>query len=304
MTAVPDNKDDTPEELRQVIRWIPKKDNGGAGHLWRNFCAGSDAGPGNAPRTLAGGGINQDVVSMGRSSEETVKGTTTTWFTAHWHRAVFELKFKFKGKFNPPNQRNLWGLPANECWPRALAPNDPGYVLLTDDKWYQTVRPQHFDKGDYQLPKGPQKASKMAAYEQALTQRLDDADSRRRRYGLPVPNRPQKRDLSDFFDNEEDSGFVIRDLNATEKLTERDFDEEDDGLGFDIEKCADRECTLERRDLGENDVIVPGKAPPMTPVANVDTQPTIRPRDEVSNTLITKVRRAVSPDLPVKTGGY
>jgi hypothetical protein len=28
------------------------------------------------------------------------------------------------------------GLSANRCWPSKLAPNDPGFALLTDDPWY------------------------------------------------------------------------------------------------------------------------------------------------------------------------
>jgi hypothetical protein len=28
------------------------------------------------------------------------------------------------------------GLSENRCWPSTLAPNDPGFALLTDDEWY------------------------------------------------------------------------------------------------------------------------------------------------------------------------
>lgn len=45
--------------------------------------------------------------------------------------------FKITDWDNLPQDDKWYGLKDNKCWPKDLAPNDPGWVLLTNDEFYQ-----------------------------------------------------------------------------------------------------------------------------------------------------------------------
>ena len=66
---------------------------------------------------------------------ETKKGGSTTEYKVHFTRAVFEFHFEDTDR----EHENDWGLEKNPCWPKALAPKDPGFALLADDKYYEQV---------------------------------------------------------------------------------------------------------------------------------------------------------------------
>ncbi|KAK1954651.1 hypothetical protein LY78DRAFT_686779 [Colletotrichum sublineola] len=98
-------------------------------------------------------------------------GITTTHlkYEADFTRAVMTLDFDWTGVNGglPPDVLNDWGLSQNPCWPLDIATSDPGYVLLTEDKWYATAIIPAADKantpryrlgpadGEYQAAKTP-----------------------------------------------------------------------------------------------------------------------------------------------------
>lgn len=137
-------------QFGQLIRWIPGSENGGAASMWTRFCANNDGGNGNFQtytkndegKKRRKGSINTELVTgvgqaLSEGEHEGEDGTMTTTFTydnAKFTRAVFEMKFDWAG-VDPPSAPD-WGLKANPCWPQGIVPDDPGYVLLTEDKWY------------------------------------------------------------------------------------------------------------------------------------------------------------------------
>lgn len=110
----------------QWIRMLPKTQNGGAGSMFAlAVCRYDHAGnPPVSSRNLA-----LDRVVNGpdrRTSIYTVDVTTTL--------AAVSIEFAAY-----PNQQDF-GLTENPCWPSTLV-DDPGFALLTDDRWY-------FDEGE------------------------------------------------------------------------------------------------------------------------------------------------------------
>lgn len=110
----------------------------------------------------AGTEINEGLVSVVGKPKERKKGkdaktVTDIYATAHFERAVFSLAFDTATWALKPSQANDWGLRENPCWPQAIAPDDPGYVLLKNDKWYKTAGPKGNDVVD-DYTKHPEKA--------------------------------------------------------------------------------------------------------------------------------------------------
>ena len=109
-----------------------------AGRAWRKFCANNDGGAGNNQYNKDGQ-LNKDLVrplnrlrsasTVGRDEKTTI----TEWWDAKYTRAVFDMRFDRRWPLDPPEQHH-WGPADNACWPSAIAPNDPGFVLLTNDK--------------------------------------------------------------------------------------------------------------------------------------------------------------------------
>lgn len=286
----------------QLIRWLPSGENSGAANTeWGNFCAKEDGGKENGQRHKTGqnaGKINTELVSMPSSGKEkTTKGgngkmTTVTEFEVKFTRAVFEMQFD---KLWPemPSKENDWGLRQNPCWPEDILPDDPGYVLLTDDNWYKTAMPPKDHRADYAKP--PPKEMIEAAEGRRGTKRPHSPDE-------PDPNkRPEgeqqaKRGLALGED-----GLGIRDGGAVRKLTRREMEED-----IEVIQCADRLCSKERRALGDGQeadgsvIVIPGTAPATMPSENVDAIPTRLPVPTTLKTTVDK-RSIISPDLPAVT---
>lgn len=129
----------------QVVRWIPQKDNGGAGSsgdLWKGACFKGAIEPiddteiERLVKQKAGvpkrnGNTNQYYVDITGPFHPSF--SITNW----QHHAVY------------PNTRDD-GLSENTCWPQKIAPKDPGFTLLTFDKYYNGADPPYDYKKDYQ----------------------------------------------------------------------------------------------------------------------------------------------------------
>lgn len=105
-------------DKRTWIRLLRKKENGGAGNIWKGVC------PPDLVRET------RDVRSL---SQEVIGCRTTTVYegTVYATQTVFEMDFDNMDKM-PPD----YGITANPCWPATLGLGDPGFALLTDDAWY------------------------------------------------------------------------------------------------------------------------------------------------------------------------
>ncbi|KAH8178372.1 killer toxin alpha/beta [Sarocladium implicatum] len=119
----------------QVIRLLPKEDNRGGGQIWNRFCKKHDGYKKFAPN---GDPELQSVTTFDEKINKIINGQTTTYITSYGiriPRAVFEIKH-WEQPVVPDD-----GLEINPCWPSVLVPNDPGFVLLTDDPWYRNNKP-------------------------------------------------------------------------------------------------------------------------------------------------------------------
>ncbi|KAK4442307.1 hypothetical protein QBC34DRAFT_363987 [Podospora aff. communis PSN243] len=135
----PGDKEALKRNMKQRVRLLPQNENGGAGSMWAHFCEDNNAQTvKNKPGTTY---VNPSFIQTvkSESKQEVNKGTTTikstvSVDTAH---AVFTIT-DFQGiDLND----KLHGLKENPCWPKALAGDDPGFVLLTDDEYYATQPP-------------------------------------------------------------------------------------------------------------------------------------------------------------------
>ncbi|KAF2500206.1 hypothetical protein BU16DRAFT_578211 [Lophium mytilinum] len=281
----------------QLVRYIPSGENGGAAQQWTSFCDLEDGGLGNGqirkaigarkkpPPGKKFGDINEELVRLIRPGKEKVnkgkdgKETTTTEFDAQFTRAVYEITFdKHFARF--PSKENDWGLRDNPCWPKDIVPNDPGWVLLTDDAFYKTAGPLEL-VAELQA----QKALYKLAAPKDMVQRADI------RQGL---NPPSKRP----FDLTEDGGLAIRGVNSSRRLTHEELQRD-----IQIIPCADNTCSQERKLLHDDEegLIIPGTtiSPPTLPSINIDSTPTIVPRANLE--IRTNTRTPLSPELPAAT---
>lgn len=111
----------------QLIRWVPRKDNQGGGKLWRGVCFApivkdlSNAELEKRVKAAAGKQIIKLPHKTQTVAEITVAAHPTFSFGSWGHNK------------NPlPND----GLNKNPCWPSKIAPQDPGFAILTYDPYY------------------------------------------------------------------------------------------------------------------------------------------------------------------------
>ena len=115
----------------QVIRYLPADENRNAGRvLFKRTCfdppvkALSDRAL--VDKVQLAPAANRDRIIVNPDKTQTLAVVTVDLrpeftITAWAHAA------------NPPANDGLWD---NKCWPKAIAPNDPGFALLEVDPWY------------------------------------------------------------------------------------------------------------------------------------------------------------------------
>lgn len=100
---------DQAQQYTQWMRFLPHRDNNGAGKLWANKC-----GKAKSQTKVEGGPINNRLCTEYKSHLYTV--------------TAFSLRFDNTGQASG-------SLASNPCFPSMLS-DDPGYALMTQDKWY------------------------------------------------------------------------------------------------------------------------------------------------------------------------
>lgn len=129
----------------QMVRWLPAAQNGGAGSMWKGICL-------SAPlMELSDQQIvdlaNDNTKNFGRKLD--VTGPTLTTYsvgiTVAQKPEFTIVQWDHAGAAKSQDD----GLSQNACWPRKVAPDDPGFTLLTIDRYYDNrVVPYDYDK-DY-----------------------------------------------------------------------------------------------------------------------------------------------------------
>jgi len=281
----------------QIVRWLPQGENKGAGGIWKGFCEKYDGGVGNgryhkadnAKVGIKKGDLNEDVVSTSVGAIKKIKGndgtaTTVTTIHATYTRAVFSMKFSDMPI--TPNKANNWGLEDNPCWPKAIVPEDPGFVLLTDDNWYKTADWADIDKAKANVAASLY-AKKFNTNVQANKDRIAAAELVKASWKRGLPS----LDLEILED-----GIGVRNANVSERLDEREYE---------VIQCETADCEMERRSLKDEEIaaILPGRSVDLVepmPVDNPDAAATPVPQT------LRKVARAqtgsaVRADLPRAT---
>lgn len=313
-------------EWGQKIRYLAKEENGGAASLWRGFCAEHDGGKGNGQRLKppskqkkpgdpdedggADEGLNQverlpingallqeKKVPPPDKKREGKDGTVTEEYNMlTFTRAVFEMKFNF-GE-TPPSEENEWYLRENPCWPQDIAPDDPGFVLLTDDPYYDHNPKAKATVASYAEPPSRKRFDEAnAARVKRLGSQYEVSDEDVPAADPPPPKAKKPNPPSGSNARRKRLELVgdrihLRDIesNVTRPLTEEELKE-----NVEITRCADRKCLQEEQD---DSLIIPGVGRPSLPSETV-----------AITTLVTRVlpsqvevrRSPLSADLPVVT---
>ncbi|KAH9211736.1 hypothetical protein DL95DRAFT_411781 [Leptodontidium sp. 2 PMI_412] len=135
--------------LKQRVRFLPAPENRGAGQIWNQFCNKNAA---QVTKAKTNKGLKTSVTTSYINSKwirtigtavvdnPLIVGKTTTIISTvsvDTGRAVFTIA-DWDGL---PDDKDWHGLKENRCWPKALASEDPGWVLLTDDEFYTDQHP-------------------------------------------------------------------------------------------------------------------------------------------------------------------
>jgi len=154
---------------------------------------------------------------------------------------------------------NKQGLEADPCWPKAIAPEDPGYILLTEDKYYNTYNGVVLN---YDEPPNQQRIDAAEAYKSENPSLI----SRGLRRGRP------RRGVEEIIVLP-DGDLGARDANVSRRLTT-----EEAARDVEVIKCRDRFCLREKALLkDETALVIPGPPLPNVPAVNLDAVPTDAP---------------------------
>ncbi|KAK5662284.1 hypothetical protein OQA88_8190 [Cercophora sp. LCS_1] len=118
----------------QRIQFLPWHENEGAGQVWKSFCVVHNAQTVKNKATFVNNKyvktVGKPAVTMDRGRD----GTTTVITTVSVDTA--HAIFTFKDWDRLPEDPDFDGLKENECWPRQLARENPGWALLREVEFY------------------------------------------------------------------------------------------------------------------------------------------------------------------------
>lgn len=280
----------------QIVRWLPQGENKGAGGIWKGFCEKFDGGVGNrryhkeSKGGVMKGDLNENLVKTRVGAVKKIKGndgtaTTVTTIHATYTRAVFSMKFDEKWPVQPAKANN-WGLEENACWPKAIVPEDPGFVLLTDDNWYKTAAWADIASARVNIANNLY-AKALDMTKQENKDRIKAADAIKATWKRGIPSLEILED-----------GLAIRGANVSTRVDEREVE---------IVQCETEDCAEERRELRDEEIaaVIPGRSveqpAELVPVQNPNAEATAVPQ-----TLVKVVRAetgsGVRAELPRATG--
>ncbi|KAK1726785.1 uncharacterized protein BDZ83DRAFT_772939 [Colletotrichum acutatum] len=118
----------------QRIRFLPYDENRKAGAMWRGFCNKNGAQSSTTRTSTVTSFIQSKFIRTVNANSRTAKGVdaVTSWVSIETARAIFKIT-DWDGL---PKDTKWYGLRDNKCWPKDLTPDDPGWVLLTNDEFY------------------------------------------------------------------------------------------------------------------------------------------------------------------------
>ena len=317
--------------LGQVVRYLPSSPNRSAGKLWTGWCENNDGGLGNGQFLKNDKDLNEKLVTKVKSLDDhTEKGkgkgdsdTVYETWSVKYQRATFSMTFDWKGGDlgGEPNEANFWGLEINPCWPKAILPEDRGWVLDINDDWYKKHPPNPDLRGQYGQKPSQDLINKANAWLHdhqefkiggdaggPKRQNSDDGQGANKAQKVgATPNNSRRRKRSLHMLRHGLLGLRDDELNSTRLLTEEEFNN-----NIEVTNCADRSCSKERTALEQTEgrdeesvLVIRGQGPQMTPPADVEAVPTttsIFPRREAARLVRSIERRGASPHLPMATG--
>ncbi|EXF79264.1 hypothetical protein CFIO01_05052 [Colletotrichum fioriniae PJ7] len=124
----------------QLIRYIPREMNRGAGSMWKGMCMGS------AIKDMSDSDYKAKVDADRNKKISVVRVGLTRTEAAVTATVRPELAINKWGHAASPPAND--GLDLNTCWPKGIAAGDPGFALLTFDPYYNT----HPRPYNYSLP--------------------------------------------------------------------------------------------------------------------------------------------------------
>jgi len=188
-------------------------------------------------------------------------------------------------------------------WPKDIAPEDPGYVLLTTDPWYQE------DHKDYPNAKGwSSRYASDPSDDEITAAKQRQTGNKRGPPGSPEEQPPAKQPETNPPKERRGAGLeklelyeghlIARDLetNATRPLTDQELRHQ-----VEVLPCKDKHCSGELRG-GDTDLLIPGVAPPSVPSVNHNAMPTLTATQRMRTEIRPQRRTNVYPDLPIVTG--
>lgn len=131
----------------QMVRWLPSRQNQGAGSMWRGVCFHGPLKELSAQQIVDL--ANDNSKNFGRQ-QNIVKPTSTEYTVGITvaHQPEFTIaQWDHIGTLVTQDD----GLSQNPCWPQAIAPEDPGFTLLSVDRYYDT-RPLPYDYNKDYIP--------------------------------------------------------------------------------------------------------------------------------------------------------
>lgn len=174
-------------------------------------------------------------------------------------------------------------------WPKDIVPEDPGYVLMTNDKWYDSHEGYPNAKlWRNRYASAPSRDEIEAAQNRQTSSSRHDQASKK--------NSPRAVGAVAEGSQFDRGPLIARDLkiNATRPLT-------DGGIRHQIEVvlCKDKECSawLQGRDI-DDAAVLPAILPSSAPSANHDAVPTPTPTKSMRTETKAQKRTNVFPDLP------
>jgi hypothetical protein len=118
----------------QLVRFLPGPQNGGAASMWKSECF-------KGPAAALSDRDLKDKVSADPNSRPVDQVRNKKRYIQRIGSASVNVRPEFSISSWPPAAPND-GMLVNQCWPR-IAPNDPGFTLLTFDPFYQGQPPPY-----------------------------------------------------------------------------------------------------------------------------------------------------------------
>jgi hypothetical protein len=129
----------------QMVRWLPASDNQGAGSMWKGACFQAPLNELSAQQIVDF--ANDNTKNFGRKADR-ISPTLTEYqvgITVAQRPEFTIAQWDHAGTAGSQDD----GLSENLCWPQAIAPLDPGFTILSIDRYYDNkVIPYDYRK-DY-----------------------------------------------------------------------------------------------------------------------------------------------------------